>query len=273
VALSIVIAAPFAIFLYLGRQGPASFLLAMAVITVLVVGLMLYVTLAGRRMSYEVGQDALRINFSPMGLRIPYPMIRGLRRTQLTLTLRLFGGSWPGLHWGLFTARGTGRVYVYSTRMRGDFVLVDLLDGKKVAISPEEPGRFMEEMGSHERLFGSASPTDIRKYGGLGKAVYAQVMIVAAAFVLFMGYFFEVYPSLPDVVPVHFDLGWRPDRWAPKSELLLLLGVAALFPLINAILSLKLGKYGSGLVLFLGAIFIFAIAVFWGVIVAVQGTI
>jgi hypothetical protein len=39
-------------------------------------------------------------------------------------------------------------------------------------------------------------------------------------------------------------------------------GLAAIFPLINTILALKFGKYGKGLMIFLGVIFILSIALF-----------
>jgi hypothetical protein len=77
-----------------------------------------------------------------------------------------------------------------------------------------------------------------------------------------LGYFFWVYVSLPQVVPVHFGFDGVANRWADKSELLWLTGVAAIFPIINAVLSLKYGKYERGMLLLLGVIFTVILAVF-----------
>ncbi len=63
-------------------------------------------------------------------------------------------------------------------------------------------------------------------------------------------------------MPVHFVFGGVANRWADKSELLILAGVAAIFPVINAALTLKFAKYERGMLLVLGAIFIAVMAVF-----------
>jgi len=77
-----------------------------------------------------------------------------------------------------------------------------------------------------------------------------------------LGYFFGVYFSLPQIVPVHFGFDGVADLFADKSELLWLAGSAAVFPAINAVLTLKFGKYERGMVVLLGVIFVAVIAVF-----------
>ena len=96
---------------------------------------------------------------------------------------------------------------------------------------------------------------------------------MAAAFFVFLGYLLWIYPSLPEVIPVHFDFNWNPNRWRHKSELYLLAGVAAIFPVINTILALKFGKYGKELMIFLGIVFISMIALFFGIINFIQNII
>ena len=263
--LSIVISAPFFIILALGRYGPLLFNVVMASIFAVVPALLLYMTWSGRRMRYELLDDEFRVNFSPMKFRIPYTVIRDVQASKLTLVLRLFGGSWPGLHWGLFKA-DIGRVYVYSTKRKGDLVLINLVDGRRVAISPEEPEKIVKEINVKKHLFGTASPNDIRLFETSRKVVYTQILLVVAAYLVFLGYLFSVYPSLPEVIPVHFDINWNPNRWAHKSELFIMAGIAAIFPSINTVLALKFGKYGESLMIFLGAIFILVIALFLAII-------
>jgi hypothetical protein len=63
-------------------------------------------------------------------------------------------------------------------------------------------------------------------------------------------------------VALHFGFDGVANRFGDKSELLWLAGIGALFPIINAILTLKFGKYERGLVILLGIIFIISIALF-----------
>jgi len=77
-----------------------------------------------------------------------------------------------------------------------------------------------------------------------------------------LGYFFWVYFSLPQIVPVHFGFNGVANRFADKSELLWLAGTAVVFPAINAVLTLKFGKYARGMLVLLGAIFVAVITVF-----------
>ncbi|UCF59155.1 MAG: hypothetical protein JSV15_01660 [Candidatus Bathyarchaeota archaeon] len=66
-----------------------------------------------------------------------------------------------------------------------------------------------------------------------------------------------------------FAFTWNPNRWPHKTELLIITGIAAMFPAINAILATKFGKYGRDMLLFFGAIFIAVIALFFGIITTI----
>ncbi|MCW4020643.1 MAG: DUF1648 domain-containing protein [Candidatus Bathyarchaeota archaeon] len=90
--------------------------------------------------------------------------------------------------------------------------------------------------------------------------------LLKKAFALFLGYLLQIYPTLPEVIPVHFDINWNPNRWAHKSELFIIGGIAAAFPVINAVIALKFGKHEKELTVFLGAIFILVTALFFVII-------
>ena len=81
------------------------------------------------------------------------------------------------------------------------------------------------------------------------------------------------YPSLPEVIPVNFDINWNPNRWGHKSELFLIAGIAAIFPIINTVLALKFGRSGKELMLFLGAVFVLVIVLFFGIVYFTQSVI
>jgi hypothetical protein len=221
--------------------------------------------LAGRRMSYELGEKGFIVNFGLMKFKTPYSSIRNVQISPVTLLLRIFGGSWPGLHWGIFQS-DIGRVHVYSTRRRGDFILMNLVDGKKIVLSPEEPDKFLDEMNDRLKTFLKPIVSESKLFEISKKVVYTQVLIVLLAYILVLAYVQIIYPFIPEVIPVHFDFNWNPNRWAHKTEILFITGVAAIFPIINTILSIKFGKYGRDTLLFLGAIFIAIIILFFGII-------
>jgi len=272
-ALLAIINIPLMLLLFLGSQGPAFFFVIMGVIFILIDGLLLSLSFLGKRISYSLGEDDFTVNFGLSKRKIPYSSIRNVQLSQTKLLLRLFGASWPGIHWGLYKANDIGRVWVYSTKMRGNFVLMNLLNGEKIVISPEDPEIFLKAIDAWKSRFGTASPIEAGRFETSTRAVYIQVVTVAAAFVVFLGYLLWIYPSLPEVIPVHFDFNWNPNRWAHKLELLLIAGVAAIFPAVNTFLALKFGRYGKGLVVFLGVIFIFVIALFFGIVYFIQSVV
>jgi uncharacterized membrane protein len=145
--------------------------------------------------------------------------------------------------------------------------------GKKIAISPENPQMFSDAINAWNSKFGTASLSETEKFDTSRKVVHAQVLTVAAAFVGFLAYVLWIYPSLPEIIPVHFDINWNPNRWGHKSELFIVAGIAAVFPIINTVLTLKFGRYGKGLMIFLGVMFIFIIALCFGIVYFIQSVI
>ena len=271
IALAIGLAIPLFVFLLLGLQGPLFFVVFLGALFTVIPALIFYFTFAGRTLSYEIGKDELRVNFRPMKLRTPYSFIESVEILDLTLLLRLFGGSLPGLHWGLFKSN-KGNVSVYATRVKGDFVVISLVDGKRIAITPSEPEAFLKRINEERSRFGTVTKKGIAVFGSFSrKLIYSQIVVVTVAFLLFLAYFLWVYPSIPEIVPVHFSFNWTADRWAHKSELFVMAGLAALFPSLNAVFALKFGKYSKGLVVFLGVIFVLVEALFFSIIYGIQG--
>ncbi len=63
---------------------------------------------------------------------------------NLNLTIRLFGASLPGFHWGLFKTT-VGKAHVYATMISGDFIVITLNDGEKLVLSPRNPLLFLKQ--------------------------------------------------------------------------------------------------------------------------------
>jgi uncharacterized membrane protein len=90
----------------------------------------------------------------------------------------------------------------------------------------------------------------------------AQVVTVVLAWVLLVAYIASVYPTLPETIPVHFGLNGIPNRYGSKTEMIWLVGVASVFPALNAVFTLKLGRYSKELTALLGFVFVMALMLF-----------
>jgi len=251
--------------LWILREAPMPVAGMFAALLCAILGLMLYLTASAARMSYELGESGLNVHLGLGGIRVPYSSIAEAQKSYLTFTVRIFGGSWPGFHFGLFRVSDVGNVTVYTTRMRGEFALLTLTNGRKIVLSPEDTDGFLEGLRAYSGFFGSARASTGASAGAGAlaepeqmpkKIVYLQVAVVAAAFLGTLAYLLSVYPSLPQTIPVHFDANMNPNRWGDKSELFFIAGLAAMFTGLNAVLCLKFWRYGRLLTTVLTVIFL-----------------
>jgi hypothetical protein len=226
-------------------------------------------------MNYEMKENGLSINFGFSREHVPYDTVRNVQIQPLTLVLRLFGASWPGLHWGYYQTNNVGRVKVYATKMTGQFAVIELVDSKRIAVTPEDPERFVgalwEKLKSPENV---SQETKYQSQETKSKAfVYAQILVPALAYIALLSYFLSIYPSLPETLPMHFDFNWNPNRWGHKSELLAIMGVAGMFPAINGILALKFRGYDRIFSVFFTIIMLAAVTLFFGVLTIIMGSV
>ena len=268
-----IIDAPLLLILILSSQGSLFFVLVFGCIIALIDSLIFSLGFLGERMRYILQEGEFIIDFGFLKRRIAYSAIKEVRISHTALVLRIFGASWPGLHWGLYRAQDVGSVWVYSNKMAGDFVLIELVNGKKVAVSPEDPKALLDVLESKNVRFGTLSPNEVEGFEASKRYIYLQIAIVAAAFLAFLGYVLWIYHSLPDIIPVHFDLNWNPNRWAHKSELFLMVGIAGIFPVINTVLAAKYGRFGKELTLFLGVVFTLVMALFFWIVFFIQSVV
>jgi len=269
--LLLVIDVPFFFLLFFSFQGFSIIFVILAVVLLLVDFLVLSLSFLGKRMKFIIQDNTFSVNFGFSKREIPYSTIKDVKLTKATLLFRLFGASWPGLHYGLYTAKDIGKVWVYSTKMSGEFVLIELVDGNKIMMSPENSEQLYTELNNQRNLFEKS--ITVEAFDSSKRLVYFQVVSVVAAFFVFLGYLLWIYPMLPEIIPVHFDLNMTPNRWGHKSELFIIAGIAAIFPIINSILVLKFGKYGKTLTVFLGIIFVLLMALFLGLVYFTQSMI
>lgn len=262
IALALVLDIPFvAILISIWGAKPDALALLVFLIPVTISGFLIYTSVLARKMTYVLREEDLYVDFPVSPLRLRYEEVKGAEKVETSLRFRLFGGSWPGVHWGTFTTSNVGNVQVYATRYKGTFILLEVSDGSRVLLSPEEPDSFLkalrEKTGAvSPELSGFQSSRRDRRFA-LG-----QFAIVTLAWVALIFYISSIYPGLPDVIPVHFGLNGVPNRWGNKNELFLLAGVATIFPLMNAVSAFKFGRYNRGLSAFLGVVFLLTIGLF-----------
>ena len=261
VALALLIDFPFISILlfYSGKTEPV--MLLGTILPVAISGLIIYSSYAAGRMEYVLGEYELRVSFPLSPLRISYGKIKGAGKVETSLRFRLFGGSLPGAHWGTFTTSSLGSAQVYSTRYKGEFVLLELSDGVKVLISPREPDAFVEAL-RRKTSFAMPTLTDVEEPRLDRRLAATQVAALTLAWLALVAYVASIYPGLPEVIPVHFGLNGVPNRYGSKVEILLIVALSALFPSLNAVFALKLGKYNKGLTVFLGVIFLLTLVLF-----------
>lgn len=259
----LILAVPISILLFLFLDGPLFFTITMSAVLLGVFGLIVYFAISSSKTQYQTTSTGLRVNFGLLKKDVPYSKIAKAEVTDITVSLRLFGASLPGFHWGLFRT-SIGNLHLYATKIDGPFLVLTLTNGEKYAFSPQDADSLLDTLEQNCALFGIQTSTAVkRKEENLTKLLYLQVGVVCAVYAIYLCYFFWVYVSLPQTVPLHFGFDGVANRFGDKSELLWLTGLTAMLPVINAVLTLKFGKHERGFVLLLCSIFVVMSAVFF----------
>ena len=261
VLLALIIDLPFIMVFLLSGWEPEPVLLLVMLIPLTISGLIIYSSYAAGRMEYVLGEEELKVSFPLSPLRVSYSKIKCAGKVETNLRFRLFGASLPGAHRGAFTASSLGNAQVYVTRYNGEFVLLELLGGEKVLLSPKEPATFLEKL-REKTDFAALTLAGVVEPSLVKQLVYVQVTVVAVAWFAFVAYVASIYPGLPEIIPVHFGFNGVPNRYGGKVELLVLLAVSALFPALNTVFAFKFGKYNKGMTIFLSAVFLLAVGLF-----------
>jgi hypothetical protein len=261
ILIALLIDAPFLIITLFTSGEPKLVSLLFTILSLSISGLIVYASYASGKMRYIIGEDELRISFPLSPLRIRYDKIRYAGKVETSLRFRLFGGSLPGSHWGIFTTSSIGNTQVYTTKYKGEFVLLELVDGTRILISPREPDALLEALRS-KTSFTAPTTTEVVELRLNRRLAITQIAVVAVAWLALVSYVLSIYSGLPEIIPVHFGLDGVPNRYGSKLELLILVAVSALYPSLNTVFAIKYGKYNRGLTLFLSVVFLLAVGLF-----------
>ncbi|MDQ1281184.1 MAG: hypothetical protein QG670_2448 [Thermoproteota archaeon] len=146
IVFALVLDLPVLIILFVLDTGFEIATIVVAAIPLTISSLLIWLSYIAKKMKYVLEESGLRIIFPASPLYVPYEAIRSAAKVETSLTFRLFGGSWPGVHWGIFTTREQGNVRAYSTRYKGEFLLIGLADKSKILLSPSKPDIMLEEL-------------------------------------------------------------------------------------------------------------------------------
>ena len=140
----VVFAIPISILIYLFLEGSLIFSITISTILLSVLFLLAYLTFFGKNLNYELSTEEIKVNFSLLK-KIAYSQIANADIVNLKIILRIIAHSVPGFQWGSFKTT-IGNINVYATKLSGEFVVVTLNDGEKIALSPVEPQPFLSAL-------------------------------------------------------------------------------------------------------------------------------
>ena len=212
-----------------------------------------YWALAALFLRYELNDRALVIRWGLAHQVIPLERITGVAYGfEQPAPQRISGVRWPGHTAGRAFVEGIGQVLIYATYRTSDQLLYVMTPGTAYAIAPADVRGFHDALVSRltPRENGDASgPLTIRSltlrletihYAGPLKLaiVHDAVAIAITALALvtnaaLFGYVFYYFPTLPDLLPLHFNLLGEVDFIGPRSDVFRLPAIALALFAIN----------------------------------------
>lgn len=215
----------------------AAVLLAVAGAVLLVWGL------AYRRLAYQLTDSALRIEWLGRSVVVPYPAIQGIYTGQ-----RLEGNAspavprWPGINVGTARIRGQGRLRFFATTTDQSLLTLVTVEHGAVVISARDANEFRaaiidrveryEELAppSEAETWHQREPLDAPWTAFADVWFGACVLVGTVLALLILATIALRYDSLPDQLPLRFDVSSEASQIGPKSDLLRLplLGFACL---------------------------------------------
>ena len=125
-----------------GGDRLLGFVMALPLLVVLIAGFWAV-------LGYEINGDVLEIRRPGRVTRVPLRGLRDVREDPEAMkrALRVFGNGGMFAFTGIFHNKRVGRFHAYVTD-RGRAVFLELADGKKIAVSPDDPRGFVRRVRS-----------------------------------------------------------------------------------------------------------------------------
>jgi len=221
-----------------------TFIIGLAVLSSLgLLGLIGYWLYGLARSRYLLDRNSLIIQWGPIEQIIPTGQIeRVLTSDEVEGHIRLYGGIWPGHHVGYGEVPGAGPALFYSTVPPRQQIYV-VTPSLTYGVSPADYEGFIESL--HKRL--QMGPTQIveqssKRPGFLNWIIWQDrlglglLTISLAAIFALVGLLCFRFPTLPMLVPLHFDAAGNPDRWVPRGQSFAIPLIGLLTLLLNGVL-------------------------------------
>lgn len=218
----------------LARKPMLPFLITMGIMFVMLMGMFGYFTWAARNMKYVLTDKELIIKWAFNRKVVPLDGIGGIRRMTGTGVAKVVGASWPGFHIGSFSdPGGKGTVNLFATRLWGELILLKT-KWETIGLTPENPEEFLaalEESMPHPLVNGEEGGIEPREvqFNMWQDKIYLFMLGLNVA--LLAGAFYWVWhmtQTLPDRIPMHYNLAGEVDRYGSPREHYLLPGIGLL---------------------------------------------
>lgn len=200
--------------------------------------------------AYLLDRNALVVRWGPTEQTIPINEIeRVFTGSDVEGGIVFRGGMWPG-HWvGYGEFADEGQTLFYATVPPQEQIYV-VTPGLVYGISPADHEAFLKSLQKRLQM----GPTQVveqssRRPGVLNWPFWRDRLGMALptvnllALLALVGLFCFRFPSLPLLVPLHFDVLGNPDRFGPRGEIFIMPLISALALVINGVLAGLLYRY------------------------------
>lgn len=207
------------------------------------VGLLVYWIAGLIRSGYAVDRNMLIITWGAYEQVIPASQIeRVLLGSDLEGRVRYRGARWPGYWVGYGEIEGIGPTLFYATEPPQEQIFI-VTEGLAYGISPEEREAFLTTLQTRLQM----GPTQLVEPKSIGPAFtqwafwkdrMGQGLLVAGlvALVALLGLLMARFPTLPRLLPLHFDAAGNPDRLGPRGQIFFVPAIGGIVFVVNGIL-------------------------------------
>lgn len=201
-----------------------------AILLVILIGAacFIYWTAAAATLTYQFDRNAFTIRWGFIRQVVPLTAITAVTAgTEVTLPRRISGIRWPGYCVGRAMIDGIGPVLFYSTHRRPNELLIVQTADLSFAISPADLSAFLTTI---DRAV-AQEPDQyviqrVQYLGPLRLGIWHDRPALAIALtallidLVLFGYVLYFYPSLPDLLPLHFNVLGEADFIGPRQDVL-----------------------------------------------------
>jgi len=242
-----------AVLIWLAIQRPitvGTFLIGVAVLVSLgFLGLMGYWICGLAKSGYSLDRNELVIHWGPTEQTIPVQQIkRVFAGDEIEEGIRFYGGQWPGHFVGYGEVPEAGTTLFYATVPPRKQIFI-VTPGLSYGISPADGDAFLESL--YQRM--QMGPTQIAEQASkrprfLSWQVWRDrtglILLGANVAVLLglVGLLCYRLPSLPNLIPMHFDLSGVPDRMGGRANIFVMPAIGLLTLVLNTSLGLALQR-------------------------------